>query len=759
MKQINEVQGGLCSPYIPRVIDAILRGRQHTVALVAASPRFASRAREQVAAELGDGAAFEIPIYGFDSFVMHILNRVGRRRRTVGDLERELIVGQLLREARAQHELLAFGPSADKPGFARAIGEVIDEVKLAAGRAADLRRALLPTGERSDAGIRPALHDLLLLFERYEGALAGRGLSDREDAYLELAEFLEAAPPGAVGALQSVWFEHFFDPTPAQARVVRAVATHVGECEVNLPYDDDRPELAEVLGRARELYGTVPVVSKPAGRGCRTPDPTLAALSRGLFTHSPGPPAPCGSVRLITASGPSREGAEVAREIKRLIVSEGRRPEDICVVVASPNGFMPGFLASMEEFGVASSAAQLSPLFRSPLISDCLALADALACEHSGFDLPALCSSPYIGAGPGLGSEIVASLKVRGMRLSAARWRQVLGEYPELEAGRAFLAKLTEAWSGLGRGRAISEHCADLRVLLSRMGTPACVFEPENREYAVEAWAAWAGFTSLLREIEQMSGIADMTWAEFADFLRTAAGRRSFCHRPGSCGGVSVMGPSALRGLSYPVVFLCALTEGGFPRDRKRTWAFREPEVSRLWESGIRLATASEFAASERFMFHVAISSASDLLYLTYPSSRDDGSFIRRSFFVDEAVHALGWGREEEARSTRAVSPAEIFPADPSALASERELGLWVMATAGVGESAIARQWGADHPEEWRRALGRAARDARAAQNEFTEYDGEVTDAEAIKWLGERFGPGSVWSAGALDLYSQCPFK
>ena len=65
------------------------------------------------------GAALVIPVYTLDQYAAAILRRAGGRPRSrpIGELEREIVIGRLLKERAGLGQLTALGRSADRPGW------------------------------------------------------------------------------------------------------------------------------------------------------------------------------------------------------------------------------------------------------------------------------------------------------------------------------------------------------------------------------------------------------------------------------------------------------------------------------------------------------------------------------------------------------------------------------------------------------------------------------------------------------------------
>jgi ATP-dependent helicase/nuclease subunit B len=728
------------SSVVASIAQAVGNHRPEQVALVVRSADMAVRARREVLSMTESGAALVIPIYTFDQYAAAILRRAGGRPRSrpIGELEREIAIGRLLKERAGSGQLAALGHSADRPGVVRAFAGAITEMKQAAATPDQAEQAL--TGGSAPAGVHA---DFLAVWRDYEDFLEAHGLADGEDLYADAARALGTHGRQALGDLERVWFDQFFDTTPAEAALISAVARLVPATFVGLACAqcDDADFVVERVRRMVE-----PATVEVSRRG----EPSGPRLS------------------IMTAPGPAAEAREVAREVKRLIVEEGCRPWEICIASADSAEFIPALLEAFDEFGVACAAPRKRLLSSSMLVLDCVALADATASRHNGFDLARLLASPYIGHGPACAAQAARAIGVKGLELTAGRWKARLRGIDECGDALTLVETLAEAWSGgFGKSGGLADRVCEFRALLATVGMPGSIMASDNRDWAVEAWAAWKAFNSLLDEIARSAGDGeaggDGSWAEFARILGSAIRRRSFPLERPDPAGVKVVGPARGAESGWPVLFLSGMAEGTFPRRMRRPWVFKEDDLERLARSGIGVMLPGEHAAMERFIFSSAVGAASRRLYITYPSSATDGSSVRRSFFVDELLDSMGLAPEDERRITVSVSPSDVFPRRLDMAASPRELTLCALALARAHEQAgqlmpEVREWTRQRPDMWEVASWWKDRSAQGLGPGFSVYSGAVGAPDLVKSLRTKMLRGAVWSAGHFDDYLRCPF-
>ncbi len=723
------------------------------------SADMAARARREILSMTESGAALVIPVYTLDQYAAAILRRAGGRPRSrpIGELECEIAIGRLLKERGGLGQLAALGHSADRPGVARAFASAITEMKQAAATPEQVEQAL--RGGTAPAGVHA---DFLAVWRGYEDFLQAHGLADGEDLYGDAARALRAQGRQALGDPERVWFDQFFNVTPAEAALISAVACLVPATCVSLACAqcDDADSVVE---RVRRLVEPAAVeVSRCGGPG------RIAAGTDASGSHSTP------ELSIMTAPGPAAEAREVAREVKRLIVEEGRSPWEICIASADSAEFIPALLEAFEEFGVPCAAPRKRLLSSSMPVLDCVALADATASRHSGFDLLRLLASPYIGRGPTCAAQAARAIGVKGLELTAGRWKARLRGIDECGDALALVETLAEAWSGdFGKSGGLADRVCEFIALLAAVGMPGSIMATDNRDWAVESWAAWKALNSLLDEIarsvhgQDASDSSSGDWAEFARILGSAIRRRSFPLECPDSAGVKVVGPARGAELEWPVLFLSGMAEGTFPRRMRRPWVFKEDDLERLARSGIGVTLPGEHAAMERFIFSSAVGAASERLYITYPSSAADGSSVRRSFFVDELLDSMGVSAEDERKITVSVSPRDVFPRTLDMTASPRELALCALALArthGQAHEQAAqlmpevREWARQRPDMWEVVSRWKDRSVEALGPGFSVFSGAVGAPDLVNSLKTKMLCGAVWSAGHFDDYLRCPF-
>src|SRR6185503_16233504 len=131
----------------------------------------------------------------------------------------------------------------------------------------------------------------------------------------------------------------FFDFTPVQGEILRQLIPRFPETIVNLNHDDNNPEIfvpfEETIGQLQSIakFDTVPV------REYTTPNGVLSSLRENLFNPrksdevSDKPEFVAKEIRYLECGDRDTEIRTIAREVKRLVLTENYELADIALVV------------------------------------------------------------------------------------------------------------------------------------------------------------------------------------------------------------------------------------------------------------------------------------------------------------------------------------------------------------------------------------------------------------------------------------------
>lgn len=733
----------------------------------------------------------------------------------------EALAARAVFESRLANELSYFTPVADLPGFPRALGRTMSELRLAGIEAADL------AGD-------PALQDL--------GQLLARANAERRRAgAVDYATLLATAAEGAAEPASPVRQARLLlldvpVHSAADSRFVRALIEHAADVLVTVPAAD---------GRTRAMLqsaGAAP--GDPEEPPAQVPG-ALDRLQRHLFAEDT-PPAGAldDSVVMFSAPGEGREAVEIAR---RLLAEAARGVpfDEMAVLLRAPQTYLSLLEHALDRAGVPAwyfrGTRRPDPSGR--------ALLALLTCAEEG--LSARRFAEYVSLGqvpdheptrpppiedaggpgrvqegplttpwsPALDEAVDAIVpagdrvdevqpeddlqaqaardatdrEVAGTLRAPWRWEDLIVEaavmggidrWQRRLAGlaRDYRARLRESESEdpqSPRARALRR---DVGQLASLQAFALPVLTEMAAWPAEQSWGEWlhaltrlaprvlarpARALRVLHELSPLAAIGPVGLREVCDVLGPRLS--TLTHEPPRrrFGRVFVGTPQAARGRSFRVVFVPGLAERTFPqRVREDALLLDHRRVSLSEE----LPRQPSRASDERLQLALAAGAARDRLYLSYPRLELTESRPRvPSFYVLDVVRAIE-GRipsashvadraYHEGRS-RLAWPA---PAEAAHAIDAFEHDLSVIGALLAADDPTVARGRARYLYELSPTLQRSltSRWMRWHRRQWDPADGLVQSVEATTapaLARQRLGT-RPYSLTALQHFSACPYR
>lgn len=254
----------------------------------------------------------------------------------------EALAARSLYVCRQEAELDYFHPVADTPGFPRALGSTLGELRL---ERVDPAR-LASTGAPGS--------DLARLVECYEKQLRERSLADLAAIFAAATEVARRGKHRLLG-LSMLWLDVSAD-TALEREFLEALAAKSPAIVATALAEDEESvtRLERILGvKAARVNEASPSGAGPATTGLkRTPDQQLPSLAesepssldrlrRYVFrTEAPPPRELDASVDFFSAPGEDLECVEIARRIRQA-AERGTSFDQVAILLRRPNDYLP----------------------------------------------------------------------------------------------------------------------------------------------------------------------------------------------------------------------------------------------------------------------------------------------------------------------------------------------------------------------------------------------------------------------------------
>lgn len=856
----------------------------------------------------------ELPVYLFRGFVRRVLysavfeNGDGLPPRIPIDrdelpLKRSLI-SQILLHLLETNQLKALAPLATREGCVNSVSTLLGEIERAARTPSELAEIIttrardLEKGTTGSRGVTQVDFDqeIALIYSTYSQLLDKNQFTEEDADQLRALWVLRGLLDGRgvrvpwLLNVQLFIIDGFFDFTPVQGEILRQLIPRFPETVVNLNHDDSNPEIfvpfQETIGQLQSIakFDTVLTKEYTATSG------VLSALRENLFNPlksdqvSDEPEFLTEEIRYLECGDRETELRTIAREVKRLVLTENYELADIALVVRERAAYGPTISRVLLEEALpcnlelridagdvpANRAALKLLTLLEGLTSDenqttrIGEIADLIKSEYfrlSDVEMRVL-SSRFDERHPdllradaqALTPETLQRLKNRyrigfwdadslenafayvGSELTVSAWlaraHKLFTDLPGAAATKEILnidpgahdrdpdiadnlenaetAKLDEkgvekkrrpsrdihpaalAWTALVVQRfAELLHAVpregkpaqlrfELMRLLDRFGFRDQISEPARRSTeeaqlpqvmlnfnALEALRR--ALVAAIKSIEIAgNGVTVTRLSTFLQEVRRSLGFQSQLFGAPNRNGLRVLEATDVRGLRFRAVFVAGLIEGGFPLSASRDWIYPHEERDRLREYGLTLEDISPntLLKEEHYFYQVACR-ATERLYLTRPLLLGDDSETVASYYIDELRRAIApfrvktetIRRDYDGRNLRDVSTANEMKVG---LVRQQERHLHSGKKEGLlPQPRITRLLTLARNDGFLSdaALRRIEIERERAGMRFGPYDGEITDPDLLRLLGQKFGPDFVHSASGLSVYGNCPYR
>jgi len=668
------------------------------------------------------GAVFGVEVLRFGWLEREVARRAAIGGRPLGPLARERVAAHAVGATRLDR----LARSAATPGFLPAflaLADELEELRITPGRWYAALRAWA-----ADAPAQAAYaEELGALYGAYRDGLERLG---RRDARLHTVEALDRLrlEPARWGGTP-VFLYGFDDLTPLQRDTVETLAVHCrADVTLSLTYEPGRAAFAgrgatfqELLALGADHVALDASADHYASLG-------LHDLERGLFETGAEPCDPGGGVLLLEGGGERAELELVAAHAAQLIREEGLAPEEIAVVLRTPDDHAPLVADVFAAAGVPIALSRTVAAGHTALGRGVIGLLRCALLDGTPDDLLAWLRTPGKLTRPALADRLEAEARQNGARTAAearALWQRAHPDFAlsELDRVADAHARGFEALCERVAGEASALFAAPHR------GRASVLTGPE----ALDARVA-AALRGALGELGALAARAPSLAPSPAELARTLEGLEVFAAgdvRAGSPGAVEVTSPLRIRARRVRALFLCGLQEGVFPKAGRPEPFLGDAERRALnAASGLRLALREDQLDRERFLFYTAVSRPTDVLALSWHAADDEGEPRVRSLFVDDVLDLLDPVPDIERRALGAAGfdgplapnereilrerlaaqsfarrrpPAPIAPLrDPAVLAALRERETW-SASALEAWTACPVKWFVDRllsPEE-----------------------------------------------------------
>jgi len=620
-------------------------------------------------------------VLSFRRLAWRVLQEVGGAARAhIGELGKRMILRRILEQKKS--ELKVFHRAARQPGFADSLAGALTELKLYRIKPGDLIKGMQRMRQDSDSAILDKLQDLSLLYSQLEEMLAGR-FTDPDDYLNLLAERLGSAP-SVQGA--DIYIDGFTGFTPQEFGVIEQLFMAASRVNIALCFDpiyieepchepDAFYPTVETYHTLREMAGTLRIaIEPPVLLQDEIParfqhSPGIAYLEKNYFRYTAVPGEQTAGVRLTACANRRAEVEAAAREILRLSREEGLRWREIVVILRDLANYSHLISTVFADHGIPHFIDQKRTVLHHPLVELIRSALEVVTQQWAYAPVFRYLKTDLV---PVQRDEVdklenyVLAHGIRGSRWTDGRdWtyrrRYTLGEEAECNEWEARELALinrvryssTQPLINFSRrvheARNVREITAALFELLESLEVAAQLEtwakEAERQGRLVEAREhaqLWQNIILLLDEIVEAMGEENLSLEEYARVLESGLEGLKLGLIPPGLDQVVVGTLERSRNPDVKAALVLGISDGVLPARPGEEGLFSDFERQALREAGISLAPGSRRKVfDEQYLVYVALTRASQILWLSYPQADDEGKALVASQVISRIKELL----------------------------------------------------------------------------------------------------------------------
>ena len=718
---------------------------------------------------------------------------------------RQMFMASVLRSVR--EDLLVYKSSAGRVGLPGSLAKCITEFRRYRKSPEDVLdqyRRLADAGQ-GETSLALKLHDLGILYQAFDREIEGRFV-DGEGQLNVLAERL--AMSKWIGGAR-VWVDGFSGFTPQEYEVLAALIEKAAEVSVSLCLDPQRlPGTLSDLDALSPFYPTeetyirirdripenvnrLPAVKLPLDeplprfRRNSSLEHLESEFFRREFRRFDGRPE---KIRLVEAPDRRNEVRAVAREILCRVREHGYRFRDMALILRDLGSYGDLVRSIFSEYEIPFFIDDRRSVAHHPLVE---LIRSALRSVVTGWPADAVLQflktdlvgcAPEAGERKQLGRDRIVIDEVENYALAfgvkgkewttedpwtkRARHPEDTGDLdPEDQAhlervDAARLSALEHLIEFEGRVSGEKKTVRDITVALAHMLRNLCI--PER----LQAWAGesqhdgdpagaaehatvWQSVVDLLDALVEALGDERISPREYSEVLEAGLSQLTLGLIPPTLDEVTVGSVERSRHPGLRMAFVIGVGEGVFPRAKPEGPLLVDRDRDALRGAGFDLAPgARRELHRERYFAYIALTRASESLWVSYPRADEEGRELLPSAFVRRL-------RSVFPEMEREAPDRDETPAGPDDVLLGTDLALAIVSGARSTRHEPEALW-------WARGFDRWAGDP-----EIRDTLEKILPALAYRNQAV-LGPdpaadlyGQVLRSGVVSLegFARCPFQ
>ncbi|MRX73528.1 helicase-exonuclease AddAB subunit AddB [Bacillus lacus] len=630
----------------------------------------------------GLGGMMRAQVYSFTRLAWRVLQETGgMTRQYLSSTGIQMMLRKLIEENRQQ--LRVYAKASDKAGFVEHVEVMLTELKRYCVSVEELQSQFEDLNSAASAGeqaLSGKIHDLALLYAGMEKELS-RNYIDSEDYLRLLSEKIEHWPNIAETDFYIDGFYHF---TPQEYQVLEQIMKHARSVTIALtadkPFDEHLPHELHLFHMTGLTYNKLTSLAQKNGLDTGVCEvrkelhrfagsPSLAHLEKHYDSRPTRKFEQETDICLLQAANRRAEIEGIARKIQSLIRTKGFRYRDMALLVRNSGDYHDLIEQIFRDYDIPYFIDQKRSMLSHPLIELIRSSLETVTgnwryepvfrCIKTELLYPSGASRHQLREDADQLENYVLSYGIQGKRWTEdVRW--VYRRFTSLDEDFAvtdaelqmeeklnsmkkmIVPPLKTLSSRLKRGKTGRKKAQALYLFLEELEIPEKLeqlkFESEEAGRLVEAREhdqVWNAVISMLDEFVEMMDETEISHALFNDMIDSGLQALKFALVPPAMDQVLVASLTRSRFFDIKCSFILGANDGVLPAKPAEEGVLSEEDRELLWRSGMELApNARQQLLDENFLIYLALTSASEELFISYPLADAEGKSLLPSVLI-----------------------------------------------------------------------------------------------------------------------------
>ncbi|HEX7297329.1 MAG TPA: PD-(D/E)XK nuclease family protein [Pyrinomonadaceae bacterium] len=314
----------------------------------------------------------QLPVYLFRGFIREILtaavDKEGQRLPPRIPIDRDelplkrSLISQVLAQLQAAEQLKALAPLASREGCVNTISTLIGEIQRAGKSPDELKKIVEERREdlSSESTGKSQIdydNEVALIYGAYADLLDRNQLTEDDADQLRALHVLKGmAQLPWLSSVKLLILDGFFDFTPVQGEILRNLIPAIPETLVNLDYDQRNPEIFLPFQQTVQQLQSITSFETKRTSDEDATSGVLSMLRSNLFNTEISTAVESSTaqsnIRYLECGDRDTEIRTIAREIKRLVLTENYSLADIALVVRQRASYASTIARVMREESV-----------------------------------------------------------------------------------------------------------------------------------------------------------------------------------------------------------------------------------------------------------------------------------------------------------------------------------------------------------------------------------------------------------------------